>query len=679
MKNLKPENHRSNKFYLHTNFPDIICKSSLVILASVLVACGSNVENAQTPSEPVLQSATQAQNKRPDKEVKNKESELDIGLTDKKNRIELPAIQTGTLSKTDMDAYRQRVKEKREQFDLSTVDEISASGQRKDSEKQHRENVSINSTQVKPINSGKAMITDQPASEQLVSKIQSTVAVTGLSSMPSRVQTEIKSSDPYLPLSNEKYAQVEENAVKRVSEDPVSTFSIDVDTGSYTNVRRILNSNHLPNPDAVRVEEFINYFDYNYKAPTNTKDPIAVSTELSHTPWNSKSMLLKVGLKAYEVDADARPATNLVFLMDVSGSMNSANKLPLLKQSFGMLTEHLNENDTVSIVVYAGASGVVLEPTSGDNKHRILESLSRLRAGGSTNGAAGIHLAYQLAEEAFIDGGINRIILATDGDFNVGTSDVDALKRLVEDKRKSGISLTTLGFGTGNYNDKLMEQIADVGNGNNAYIDSVQEAEKVLVTEMSSTLMTVAKDVKIQIEFNPAQVSEYRLIGYENRALKREDFNNDTVDAGEIGAGHTVTALYEIFPATDATANIDPLRYDKKIIRSLKNKEMAHVKLRFKYPDANKSTKRDFVVRTRDVRGFSAMSQDFKFAVAVSAFGQKLKRSKYLGDYSFTDISHLAEDNSEMDKHGYRKEFVKLVDIASGLSGEESGHLLSEY
>lgn len=678
MKNLKPENYHLNKFGLRRKLPAIICKSSLAVLASVLVACGSDVENAQTPSEPVLQSTTQTQNKRPDPGLKNKENELDNGLSDKSQNA-LSAKQIGALNKKDLDAYRQRAEEKRERIDLSSVDEVSASGQRVDSEKQNSENFSVKNSPVQPILNGKALVADQPASEQLIAKMQPPVAVSGASQHPSRTQTMIHNTDPYLPLSNEKYAQVEENAVKRVSEEPVSTFSIDVDTGSYTNVRRILNSNHLPNPDAVRVEEFINYFDYNYKAPRNTKDPIAVSTELSHTPWNSKSMLLKVGLKAYEVDADSRPATNLVFLMDVSGSMNSANKLPLLKQSFGMLTEHLNENDTVSIVVYAGASGVVLEPTSGDNKHRILESLNRLRAGGSTNGAAGIHLAYQLAEEAFIEGGINRIILATDGDFNVGTSNVDALKRLVEDKRKSGISLTTLGFGTGNYNDKLMEQIADVGNGNNAYIDSVQEAEKVLVTEMSSTLMTVAKDVKIQIEFNPAQVSEYRLIGYENRALKREDFNNDTVDAGEIGAGHTVTALYEIFPASDATANIDPLRYDKKIIRSLKNQEMAHVKLRFKYPDVNKSTKRDFVVRTRDVREFSAMSQDFKFAVAVSAFGQKLKRSKYLGDYSFTDISQLAAENSGMDKHGYRKEFIKLVDIASGLSGDESGHLLSVY
>ena len=491
-------------------------------------------------------------------------------------------------------------------------------------------------------------------------------------------QGQVTDGNNYLPEGQDNYADVEENAIKRVSEDPVSTFSVDVDTGSYTNVRRMLNDGYLPPAESVRVEEFINYFNYDYQVPRSSKDPFSVTTELSQTPWNANSMLLKVGLKAYEVDASERPAANLVFLLDVSGSMNSADKLPLLKKSFHKLTKNLNADDSVSIVVYAGASGVVLEPTSGDNHRLILSALNRLRAGGSTNGAAGINLAYELAEEAFIKDGINRIILATDGDFNVGTNGVEALKRLVEDKRENGISLTTLGFGKGNYNDHLMEQIADIGNGNSSYIDSVQEAEKVLVTEMSSTLLTVAKDVKIQIEFNPAQVSEYRLIGYENRALKREDFNNDKVDAGEIGAGHTVTAIYEVFAKDSKSQNIDPLRYGKTLLRSSKNKELAHVKLRFKYPESDKSTLREFTVKTNDMRSFKDMSQDFKFATAVSAFGQKLKRTKYLGDYSFAQIADLADDNAGKDKFGYRSEFVGLVEMADALMQGDSDHLLSD-
>ncbi|NNC96657.1 MAG: VWA domain-containing protein [Gammaproteobacteria bacterium] len=497
----------------------------------------------------------------------------------------------------------------------------------------------------------------------------------------------VNSNDPYLPVNNEKYASLEENSVKSVADDPVSTFSVDVDTGSYTNVRRMLQQGYLPQPDAVRVEEFINYFDYSYAAPKSTKDPFSVTTELAPTPWNANSSLLKIGLQAYEVDASERPSANLVFLMDVSGSMNSPDKLPLLKKSFRMLTKHLNEDDSVSIVVYAGASGVVLEPTNGDNKREILAAMSRLRAGGSTNGVAGIQLAYQMAEQAYIDGGINRIILATDGDFNVGTSNVEALKRLIEDKRKTGISLTTLGFGTGNYNDQLMEQIADVGNGNNAYIDSVQEAEKVLVTEMSSTLLTVAKDVKIQIEFNPMQVSEYRLIGYENRALKREDFNNDTVDAGEIGAGHNVTAIYEIFPSEQQSRAIDPLRYGKQQSNNHSSKiqapmsyrnEIAYVKLRFKYPDADKSQLRKFVVKKSDERRLRSTSPEFRFAAAVSAFGQKLKRSQYIKDFGYEDIYELAQSGAQNDEHGYRHEFVGLVELAAELSGENGDHLLSE-
>lgn len=608
--------------------PQLMTRSSLIVLSAVLIACAGNTDSQSNKEQNSQTSTDQTVVLAPILEDKDDSS---IGLS---------------------------------------VEEVRVTASRKDTSRQYQQ--------------GLVKAEAEKASMQKITDMNTANNVSAqMLAAPTPYQKRSKFAEPdayYQPPNTENYASLEENAIKSVSEDPVSTFSVDVDTGSYTNVRRMLNNGHLPNPDAVRVEEFINYFDYSYDVPKRTDDPFTVSTELSTTPWNENSKLLKIGLKAYEVDASERPAANLVFLMDVSGSMNSANKLPLLKKSFRMLTKHLNENDSVSIVVYAGASGVVLKPTSGDNQRAILSSLSRLQAGGSTNGAAGIQLAYQMAEEAFIDEGINRIILATDGDFNVGTSNVDALKRLIEDKRESGISLTTLGFGSGNYNDNLMEQIADVGNGNNAYIDSVKEAEKVLVTEMSSTLLTVAKDVKIQIEFNPDQVSEYRLIGYENRALKREDFNNDKVDAGEIGAGHTVTALYEIFPADSKQRLVDPLRYSKdQSSRSGKSNELAYVKLRFKHPQADKSELRSFVVNKRDEMRFSRTSHDFKFAASVSAFAQKLKRSKYLNDFGFDNIYELAEDGLGKDKHGYRDEFISLVDVASEMMGDTPDHLMSGY
>ncbi len=624
-----------------TNYkiPGFITKSSLIVLATVLVACAGQDDNAEKDSdvvqlnEPVLHV-----------EVKENSRPEDIAVEE----IIVSAEQRKHASKIRKDKYEARRQ--------ATTTETKALA---DLSMPMMKPSSPNAVQVQSVNP------------------HGVLSHSGFS-VGSIQQGQVSDGNNYLPEGEDNYADVEENAIKRVSEHPVSTFSVDVDSGSYTNVRRMLNDGYLPPAESVRVEEFINYFNYDYPVPRSSKDPFSVSTELSQTPWNTNSMLLKVGLKAYEVDASERPAANLVFLLDVSGSMNSADKLPLLKKSFNKLTRNLNEDDSVAIVVYAGASGVVLEPTSGDNHRMILSALNRLRAGGSTNGAAGINLAYELAEEAFIEDGINRIILATDGDFNVGTSGVDSLKRLVEDKREKGISLTTLGFGKGNYNDHLMEQIADIGNGNNAYIDSVQEAEKVLVTEMSSTLLTVAKDVKIQIEFNPAQVSEYRLIGYENRALKREDFNNDKVDAGEIGAGHTVTAIYEVFAKDSKSQNIDPLRYGKKLLRSSNNKELAHVKLRFKYPEADKSTLREFTVKTNDLRKFKDMSQDFKFATAVSAFGQKLKRTKYLGDYSFAQIANLAHDNAGKDKYGYRSEFIGLVEMADALMQNDNIHLASE-
>ncbi len=367
---------------------------------------------------------------------------------------------------------------------------------------------------------------------------------------------------PVQPQDTERYAAFDDNPVHRAAEQPVSTFSIDVDTGAYANVRRFLNAGQLPPEDAVRVEEMLNYFDYSYAEPASRVTPFRVSTELGRTPWNPDSLLLKVGIKGYSVPAEQRPAANLVFLIDVSGSMQSPDKLPLLKNAFRLLAQQLSSRDRVSMVVYAGASGVVLEPTSGDHKQRILDAIADLEAGGSTNGADGIRLAYRVARDAFIKGGINRVILATDGDFNVGTVNFEALIDMAERERATGVALTTLGFGTGNYNEKLMEQLADAGNGNYAYIDTLAEARKVLVEEVSATLLTIARDVKIQVEFNPAVVAEYRLIGYENRLLAREDFNNDKVDAGEIGAGHRVTALYEVVPV-GGHGRIDPLRYGR--------------------------------------------------------------------------------------------------------------------
>ncbi|MGH8679793.1 MAG: vWA domain-containing protein, partial [Burkholderiales bacterium] len=388
---------------------------------------------------------------------------------------------------------------------------------------------------------------------------------------------------PSEPLDRENYAHFDDNTLKRVVEHPVSTFSIDVDTGAYSNARRMLNAGRLPRQDAVRVEEFINYFAYDYPAPTDRSRPFNVITELGPNPWNSKTHLLHIGLKGFEVPKSKIPAANLVFLIDVSGSMNSPDKLELLKTSLKLLTNELRPSDRISMVVYAGATGVVLEPVAGDQKAKIIAALESLSAGGRTNGAAGIRLAYQMAEQAFVKGGINRVLLATDGDFNVGTTSFEALKDLVEEKRKTGISLTTLGFGTGNYNDHLMEQLADAGNGNYAYIDTLNEARKVLVDQMSSTLQTIAKDVKIQIEFNPSVVSEYRLIGYENRTLAREDFNNDRVDAGDIGAGHSVTAVYEITLAGNGGERADPLRYQPETgAIAGRNTELAFLRLRYK-------------------------------------------------------------------------------------------------
>ncbi len=469
-------------------------------------------------------------------------------------------------------------------------------------------------------------------------------------------------------ITTEKYADHEDNAVMRVAEQPVSTFSIDVDTGSYTNVRRMLNQGQLPPRDAVRAEEFINYFDYAYAPPASCKTPFAVHTEVAPAPWNAKRQLMLVGIKGYEIAAAEIPAANIVFLIDTSGSMESADKIGLLKQSFMAMVPKLREQDRISIVVYAGSAGLVLPPTSGAEHETILAAFDRLSAGGSTNGAAGIELAYQQAKRAFIKDGVNRVILATDGDFNVGTVDMESLKTMVAEQRRSGVSLTTLGFGQGNYNDELAEQLADIGNGNHAYIDTLNEGHKVLVEEMSSTLFTIAKDVKIQVEFNPAVVSEYRLIGYENRMLRREDFNNDQIDAGEIGAGHDVTAIYEVVLAGSGGEAVDPLRYGANATVKHSGDELAFVKLRYKQPDAEQSTLIERPIKRSQIA--REASPRLQFAAAVAAFADRLRGSEHLGDFNLTAIGKLANGARNDDRFGYQREFIELVNRAQALSGE---------
>ncbi|MBT8130790.1 MAG: VWA domain-containing protein [Gammaproteobacteria bacterium] len=471
---------------------------------------------------------------------------------------------------------------------------------------------------------------------------------------------------PTEALDRENYAVYKSNPVKLSSEHPVSTFSVDVDTGSYSNVRRFLNAGQLPPQNAVRVEELINYFSYDYPVPHSVDDPFNVVSKLARTPWNKDTLLLQIGLKGYEVANADRKASNLVFLVDVSGSMRSPTKLPLLKDALKTLARHLDERDTVAIAGYAGGAGVILEPTNGADSQRIIDSLDNLSAAGSTNGAAGIHLAYKLAQKSFISGGINRVILATDGDFNVGTVNFEALVDLVEEKRRAGVALTALGFGSGNYNDKLLEQVADAGNGNYAYIDNQREARKVLVEEMTSTLQTIASDVKIQVEFNPATVAEYRLIGYENRLLLREDFNNDQVDAGEIGAGHTVTALYEITPVGSPAQLNDPLRYGPPAASNSQSAaELALIRLRYKLPGADHSQLVEHTVRRQQL---ARMDSEFRFAAAVSAFGQRLRGGQYLNNFDLGRIADLADESLGRDKNGYREEFVTLVNEARTLT-----------
>ncbi|MDP3897870.1 MAG: VWA domain-containing protein [Mesorhizobium sp.] len=475
--------------------------------------------------------------------------------------------------------------------------------------------------------------------------------------------------------NRDRLAEFATNPVKSALENPVSTFSIDVDTASYAFVRRSLKEGFLPQADTVRVEEMVNYFPYDWKGPTEAGTPFNSTVTVMPTPWNADTKLMHVAIKGFDLQPAEKPRANLVFLIDVSGSMESADKLPLLKSSFRLLVNQMTEQDTVSIVTYAGNAGTVLEPTKGSDKAKILAALDRLESGGSTAGEAGLREAYRLAEASFIQGGVNRVMLATDGDFNVGQSDDDDLKRLIEAKRESGVFLSVLGFGRGNLNDRMMQEIAQNGNGQAAYIDTLAEAEKVLVQEAGSTLFPIAKDVKIQVEFNPEKIAEYRLIGYETRALNREDFNNDRVDAGEIGSGHSVTAIYEITPKGSPATVIDDLRYGQAATDSAAGVanagEYAFVKIRYKLPteDASKLITTP-VTGANEIASFDAAGTDQRFSVAVAAFGQKLRGADQTDGFGYDRIAEIATAARGADPFGYRAEFLSLVRLASALDGK---------
>ncbi len=471
--------------------------------------------------------------------------------------------------------------------------------------------------------------------------------------------------------NTESYQAIHENEFLQAAKNPLSTFSIDVDAASYSNIRRFINNGQKPPKDAVRIEEMINYFDYTYPQPKKDQ-PFSVITELSSCPWNTKHLLLHIGLQGKDINTGGLPGSNLVFLVDVSGSMQPANKLPLLKSAFRMLVNNLRPEDYVSIVVYAGAAGLVLPPTPGNDKEIIISALDRLTAGGSTAGGAGLKLAYKTASEHFIEGGNNRIILATDGDFNIGPSSNAEMERLIETEREKGIFMTVLGFGTGNYKDDKMEIIADKGNGNYAYIDNLQEARKVLINEFGGTLFTIAKDVKIQIEFNPQHVEAYRLVGYENRRLKNEDFNNDKKDAGELGAGHTVTALYEIIPAgvkSGFIQTVDELKYQVTVpVQTSGNSgELLTLKLRYKDPYGTKSKLISTVVKNKPLSP-EKTSDNFKWSAAVAEFGMLLRKSPFKGTTSPSSILALAAQSKGTDSFGYRAEFIKLVESSEYLA-----------
>ncbi|MEX1231710.1 MAG: VWA domain-containing protein [Planctomycetaceae bacterium] len=474
--------------------------------------------------------------------------------------------------------------------------------------------------------------------------------------------------------NTEAYDHIVENDFHLAAREPLSTFSIDVDTASYANVRRMLTQDQLPSKGAVRIEEFINYFTYDYRPPTG-EHPFAVHVDVAECPWSRDHRLARIGLKGKEIHVAERPRSNLVFLMDVSGSMSDFNKLPYVKASLNLLVEQLNERDTVALVVYAGSSGLVLDATPADRKSEIRDALNRLNAGGSTNGGAGIQLAYDVATSHFIEGGVNRVILCTDGDFNVGMTNQSDLIDLIQQKARENVFLSVLGFGMGNYKDSTMEKLADKGNGNYAYIDTLQEAEKVLVEQMTGTLITIAKDVKIQIDFNPAHVAAYRLIGYENRMLRAEDFRDDAKDAGEIGAGHTVTALYELIPVGQDVPDlaVEPSKYQEQPAadddQAVASEESFTVRLRYKLPEGSASIPFDVAV-VDEGKSFDEAVTDFRFASAVAAFGMLLRDSKYKGDIRWDDVSEIVNGARGMDSNGYRAEFAALVKKAKMLKAQ---------
>lgn len=477
--------------------------------------------------------------------------------------------------------------------------------------------------------------------------------------------------------AGDRFEPITDNPFLRVVDNPLSTFSIDVDTASYSKVRQyLIEHNQLPRPDAVRIEEMLNYFEYQYDPPAaDAEHPFAASIGIASCPWNPAHRLARIGIKGRTMENDKRPSSNLVFLLDVSGSMNEPNKLPLVRRGMQLLLEQLGENDRVAIVVYAGAAGMVLDSTPADRRQEIFDAIERLHAGGSTNGGEGIQLAYAIARDHFITGGTNRIILCTDGDFNVGTTGTDQLVRMVEKEAKDGTFLTVLGFGMGNHNDAMLEQISGRGNGNYAFIDTESEARKVLVQQTAGTLVTIAKDVKIQVEFNPNQVAGYRLIGYENRILAKEDFNDDTKDAGEIGAGHTVTALYELVPAGEpvkpAAPDVDPLKYQRSATttEAADSEEMLTLKMRYKQPDGGKSTLVEFPAKDSG-QSLDAADRDFKFAAAVAGFGMLLRNSPYKGNWTYSAVEEVARDAQGEDPHGLRGEFVRMVRRAAEIAGE---------
>jgi Ca-activated chloride channel family protein len=477
----------------------------------------------------------------------------------------------------------------------------------------------------------------------------------------------------YQEEGRDKFQDFKPSPVKLVADEPVSTFSIDVDTASYSLVRRELNNGIIPNPDAVRIEELVNYFDYNYALPETRETPFKPTVTVTDSPWSKDKKLVHIGIKGFDIQTDKKPHSNLVFLVDVSGSMDSPDKLPLVKSSLKMLLDTLQPDDTVALTVYAGSAGTVLEPTKVSDKQTILNAIDNLNAGGSTAGAAGIEEAYRLAEKHFDKEGVNRVIVATDGDFNVGVSSDEDLKTIIEKKRESGIFLSVLGFGLGNLNDSLMQTLAQNGNGTAAYIDTINEARKVLVEEASSTLFPIAKDVKIQVEFNPELVQEYRLVGYETRALNREDFNNDKIDAGDIGAGHTVTAIYEITPV-GATPSVDPSRYAPKK-ESAKEAaqplsefagEIGFLKMRYKLPKENESK----LISTPITSTSGTPNADVTWATAVAGFGQLLKGDTHIGNFTYDDVIKMANEAKGTDEFGQRAEFINMVRNAKIAAGK---------